>query len=277
VNKKLIRWIGAYFLLDGLSTLFFGRNYVRIFRFGRRESPYRKMIEWLLELPVWQLRGAGAAEASLGLAVLNQAPLDVPTLYRAVAGGYAAIDPGWREWFYPQAHQAFDRALSNSLPESGDVLDLGCGAGANLARLRAMNLPFGSYTGVDLTDAMLKRAKERYGNLPGVSFQQMDLMSDPLPVGPYDLIVSTWVFEHLPHPVQVAEKAWSRLKPGGRMVLLFEAQASSVYSRMIGRLYPFFSAHLVEENEYQRFPGQVIMENHFSGPLGDLALLVLEK
>jgi len=209
--------------------------------------------------------------------VLRKAPLDVPTLYQLVAPGYAAIDPGWREWFYPQAHQAFDQVLSTGLTQGGDVLDLGCGVGANLSRLKALNLPFGSYTGVDLTDAMLQRAKERYGKLPGVDFHPLDLMSDSLPEGPYDLIVSTWVFEHLPDPVLVAEKAWERLKPGGRMALLFEAQTGSLLSRAIGRLYPSFSAHLVTKNEYRRFPGQIVLEDHFSGPLGDLALLVLEK
>ena len=198
MNKQLMRWMGAYFLLDGLLTLSFGRKYVRPFRFGRRTSPYRRMIEWLLDLPAWQLRGAGAAEAALGLAVLSRAPLDVPGLYRLVAAGYAAIDPGWRQWFYPQAHQAFDRALSNGFTQDGDVLDLGCGVGANLARIRAMGLPLGSYTGVDLSTAMLRHAKERYGNIPHVSFQPLDLMSAPLPEGPYDLVLSTWVFEHLP-------------------------------------------------------------------------------
>jgi len=35
MKRKLIRWVGAYFLKDGLFTLFFGRKYVRLFRFGR--------------------------------------------------------------------------------------------------------------------------------------------------------------------------------------------------------------------------------------------------
>lgn len=171
MNGKHIRWLGAYFLLDGLLTLIFGRKYVRLFRFGGRESLYRRIITLLLDLPSWQLRGAGAAETVLGLAVLGKAPLEVYTLYRLVAPGYAAIDPGWRDWFYPQAHEAFDRAISSSLVPDGKVLDLGCGVGANLARLKVLQLPFGSYTGVDLTDAMLRQAIKRYGNIPHVRFQ----------------------------------------------------------------------------------------------------------
>lgn len=276
MDKKFLRGLGALLLADGLSTLIFGRKYVRLYRFGARSSAYREAMEWLLDWPEWQLRTAGMGEAALGAAVMSQAPLTVQTLYRSVVAGYAAIDPGWREWFYPQAHRAFDRTLMQTLPEGGQVLDLGCGVGANLARMRALNLPIGSYTGVDLTDAMLQKANERYGHLPGVKFQQLDLMDDPLPAGPFDLILSTWVFEHLPDPTFVARKAWGNLKPGGHMVLLFESQADSWISRSIDRVYPFFSARLVRENEIQRLPG-VQSDRRFSGPLGELALITSEE
>ncbi len=154
---------------------------------------------------------------------------------------------------------------------------MGCGVGANVSRLIALEIPYSSYTGVDLTPEMLHYAINRYNHLPNVSFQQLNLISDPLPEGPYDLIISTWVLEHLPHPAQVVEKAWEHLQPGGHMVLLFEAQADSLLSRIINQIYPLFSAKLVAKSEYRNFPGEIILEKHFSGPLGDLALLVLEK
>lgn len=276
MKNALLRGLGAYFLVDGLSTLVFGRKYVRLYRFGPRTSLYRRMMERLLDWPAWQLRSAGAGEAFLGTVLLSQAPLDVQTLYRNLAGGYAAIDPGWREWFYPEAHDAFDRAVRQYLPDGGDVLDLGSGVGANIARIRAMDLPYGSYTGVDLTEEMINHAEDRYGQLPGVRFQQLDLMRDPLPSGSFDLIVCTWVFEHLEDPVAVARKAWERLKPGGHMVLLFEAEADTWLSRLIDSIYPFFSASLVRDEEVQRMPG-IRSDRRFSGPFGDLALTVAQK
>ncbi len=90
----------------------------------------------------------------------------------------------------------------------------------------------------------------------------MNLLSDPLPEGAYDLIVSTWVFEHLPDPTRVAEKAWERLKPGGRMMLLFEAQDRSLLGRVTEPIYRFISAHRIQEEEYRAFPGQVVLEKH---------------
>ena len=61
------------------------------------------------------------------------------------------------------------------------------------------------------------------------------------------------------------------------MLLLFEDQAPSFLSKVIDRVYPFIGAHLVKKSDYRRFPGRVVLENHFSGPLGDMALLVVEK
>lgn len=277
MKKNLIRLAGAYFLVDGLSTLFYGRRYIQLYQFGRSTSLYHKMIAWLLNLPIWQLRGAGAVEAFLGLVVIGKAPMDVISFYRFVAAGYAAIDPGWRNWFYRDGHNAFDRALSHRLSQGGDVLDLGCGIGANLARLTSLKLPFNSYTGLDLTDAMLEQAIKRYGNLPNVIFKQADLMRDQIPDGPYDLIISTWVFEHLPDPVLVAEKAWERLRPGGQMALLFETRTHFPLSKVINLLYASIGAHLLSEDEYHRFPGRIVTENHFWGLLGELTLLVLVK
>jgi hypothetical protein len=69
-NKHLMTVIGALALTDGLLAAALGRKYVSFFRFGRRKNPYRRSIEWALHLPEWQLRGAGAIEAGVGLAVL---------------------------------------------------------------------------------------------------------------------------------------------------------------------------------------------------------------
>jgi hypothetical protein len=63
-------YLGAAFLAEGLLAATLGRKYVQIFRFGQRRNPYRRMIDWTMGLPPWQLRGAGAAEAALGLAMM---------------------------------------------------------------------------------------------------------------------------------------------------------------------------------------------------------------
>lgn len=276
MKNTLQRVVGFYFVVDGLLTTIFGRRYIGLYDFGPALSPYRKTIQWIMARSSWLQRSAGFSEFLLGIFLLSRSPLDVQTFYRAIARGYAAIDPVWRKKFYPEAHESFDHALQRYLPQGGRVLDLGCGVGGNLARLLDLHLPFGSYMGVDLTYAMLWQAQKRYQRVSHVRFQQMDLMTDPLPEGQFDLITSTWVFEHLRNPFHVVRKAWDRLAPGGHVVLLFEASADTIFSKVTDKVYPFFSAWRVSEDEIQKYPG-ISSDQRYHGPLGDLALVVLEK
>jgi SAM-dependent methyltransferase len=263
-------------VVDGLLLMAFARNYLRLWRVGPPGNPYRRVLDWLVDRPPWVLRAAGAAEAGLGIVLVGKAPLDVRALYAAVVGLYDAVEPAWRDRFYRDAHHAFDQALATHLPPNGRVLDSGCGTGANLARLLEMEVPFGAYVGVDLSEAMLARAERKWGDLPNVTFRQLDLMADPLPEGPFDLVTSTWVLEHLADPAYVVQQAWDRLRPGGHVLPLFEISSSSWRSRLWNRALRFFSAQVVPQEVTERFPGGVASDV-FPGPFGDLALIVLHK
>lgn len=275
MNKRPLRWLGVFLLLDGVSLSAFGRTYVRLWQIDAAPGFYRRPMAWLAARPNWLLRTAGTAEAGLGLAVLARAPLDVRSLYRAVAGLYDAAAPLWRDWLYPDAYRELDQALATTLPADGQVLDLGCGTGANLERLLALGVSFAGYTGVDLSADMLAQARTKFGHVANVEFQQLNLLADPLPEGPFDLVVSTWVFEHLSAPEAVVAKAWARLRPGGHIVLLTEVDRADWRSRLLAWGGRLFSARLVPEDEYRRFPGLVSVE-HFDGPL-PLAMFVLRR
>lgn len=276
LNKTLIRAVGGFFLLDGILLLAFGRTYVRPWQWGPGTSLYRRAMDWLAERPNWPLRVAGAAEAGLGLAVLRRSPVGVQSLYHIAAGVYDAIAPVWVDRGHGEAYLALDQALSASLPTGGHVLDLGCGTGANLERLRRLGLPFGSYTGVDQSDDILARARMKFGQVANARFHRLDLMTDSLPGGPFDLIVSTWVFEHLPEPGRAVEKAWQGMRPGGYMVLLFEIETDAWRDRLIQPVWHFFSAHLLREEEYRSLPGLVSIEC-FAGVGPTVALVVSRK
>lgn len=276
MKKRLTRILGVYWLLDGLLTLSLGKAFVHLFRFGSRSNPYRQVIDWLLHLPGWQLRAGGLAEALLGLAALRQAPFSVREIYRTIAGGYAAIDPQWREWLYQGAHRDFDEAVARVLPVGGDVLDLGSGIGANLARLRDMNLSFGSYTGVDQSGAMLQQARGKFSDVQNAQFLQRNLITDALPDGPYDLITSTWVLEHLPDTRPVISKAWEQLRPGGHMVMLFETEGSTLADRLLAGIYPSLSLRRIPAAEIRSYPGKTTIER-YQGVFGELTLVMIAK
>ncbi len=201
-------------------------------------------------------------------------PARVSGFYRRLARSYDSFDARWK-LPYRKAYLTLDRAYEAHLPPNGRVLDLGCGTGLNVERIQALGLSLGSYIGIDLSEEMLARAKAKYGHLGEVDFRQMNISEEPLPKGSFDMIVSTWVFEHLSNPVIVAERAWQQLAAGGYMVLLF-----MVRKRWVNLVAPLTKllkvpiSYGVEENAYRRFPGMVSMDR-FVG--GTAALVILHK
>ncbi|HZD60347.1 MAG TPA: class I SAM-dependent methyltransferase [Anaerolineae bacterium] len=276
IKKGLLRLLGALLVIDGILLLIFGRKYVRRWRAGSVKSIYYKVMDWLANRPSWILRVAGVIETGLGLTVLRRAPVELRSLYRVASRSYDAAAPIWRDWLFRDAYVALDKALSTYVRPGTSVLDLGCGTGANLERLLCRGLSFGLYTGVDLSEDMLAVANKKFGHVPNTRYYQLDLLTDPLPEGNFDLIVSTWVFEHLPNPLKVVNKAWERLQPEGHVILLFEAKSKSWQSRVVDWVWGFFSARLTREDEYDRFPG-IISTEIFPTAGAPAVLIILQK
>jgi tRNA (cmo5U34)-methyltransferase len=76
--------------------------------------------------------------------------------------------------------------------EPGTVLELGTGTGETALRVLAQ-YPDARWTGIDASAAMLTRARER---LPDADLHVARL-EDPLPSGPFDLVVSVLAVHHL--------------------------------------------------------------------------------
>ena len=88
--------------------------------------------------------------------------MNIVTAYSLLAPVYDLSRPLWAQWVMDRAEAYLEQeVLPRLLTPAMRILDLGCGTGANLARLRRLGLPFASYTGLDLTPAMLARAQAR--------------------------------------------------------------------------------------------------------------------
>jgi tRNA (cmo5U34)-methyltransferase len=98
------------------------------------------------------------------------------------------------------------------------VLDLGTGTGETLAAVLGRH-GGAVAVGIDKNEAMLDAARERLGALP-VEFVVAQL-SDPLPAGPFDLVVSALAVHHLEGSDKAAlfARVAEALPPGGRFVL----------------------------------------------------------
>jgi tRNA (cmo5U34)-methyltransferase len=95
------------------------------------------------------------------------------------------------------------------------VLDLGAGTGI-LSRAVAAAHPGAHLTLLDAAPAMLAQAA---ATLPGATLAEQDLR-DPLPAGPFDLVVSAMAIHHLEHPEQadLFARIHDVLAPGGAFV-----------------------------------------------------------
>ena len=200
--------------------------------------------------------------------------MDVKNLYHLIAPIYDGLANDYRNKWYPEAIATYDQALREHLHKGARVLDLGCGTGFNLARLQNLGLPFGSYTGVDLSADMLARARRKFAQLPNVEFRQLDLLADPLPAGPFDLVVSTNAFEHLPNAKGVVEKAMEHLRPGGAaLIAFFNDDIGLGHNIVVRTLLHSISIRPPSQLEYRQFPG-LKGEQRFPGRIGRVLVLL---
>ena len=96
------------------------------------------------------------------------------------------------------------------------VLELGTGTGETALRVRA-GQPEAEWVGIDASEAMLARARER---LPDADLR-LGRLEDELPAGPFDLVVSALAVHHLDGAGKrdLFGRVAGVLRPGGLFVL----------------------------------------------------------
>lgn len=96
------------------------------------------------------------------------------------------------------------------------ILDVGCGPGTMLARLK-MEYPDAEAYGIDLSDQMIVQARR---NLEGnIHLQTGDVENMPWFDNKFDLVVCNASFHHYPDPIQSLKEMYRVLKPGGKLVI----------------------------------------------------------
>ncbi|MYW03543.1 class I SAM-dependent methyltransferase, partial [Streptomyces sp. SID3343] len=114
------------------------------------------------------------------------------------------------------------RVLADLAPTSGGaVLDAGCGTGAITRRLRAaLADPATAVTGLDADDRLLDVARAAGGANDDIRYVRGDLTEPPLPAAHFDLVLSRYVFQHLPDPTAAARSLAALVRPGGRLAVI---------------------------------------------------------
>jgi len=131
---------------------------------------------------------------------------------------YTLFAPIYDFFVAPFTHGARRRSLA--LLRAGphdDVLLVGVGSGLDLPLL-----PHGSrYTGLDLTPAMLTRARRQAARLGlDIQLDQGDARHLPYPAAAFDVVVLHLILAVTPHPERVLREAARVLRPEGRVLIL---------------------------------------------------------
>ncbi len=110
----------------------------------------------------------------------------------------------------------------DTLAPGETVVDLGSGAGMDAFLAARQVGPTGRVIGVDMTDAMLEKAREnaRKVGLEGiVEFRKGNIESLPIEDESVDAIISNCVINLSPEKQRVYAEAYRVLRPGGRIMV----------------------------------------------------------
>jgi 2-polyprenyl-3-methyl-5-hydroxy-6-metoxy-1,4-benzoquinol methylase len=113
-------------------------------------------------------------------------------------------------------------SMSDLKIHDAKILEAGCGTGWLSDKLSE----FGKVTGVDLGSKIIDTAQLTY---PHVQFLSGDVHTIDLPVGAFDVIVTSEVLSHVPDQPAFMRRLSDLLKPGG--YLLITTQNKSVFER----------------------------------------------
>jgi demethylmenaquinone methyltransferase/2-methoxy-6-polyprenyl-1,4-benzoquinol methylase len=122
---------------------------------------------------------------------------------------------------YPQRAQRVRAVRALGLRAGDTVVDIACGTGLNFPRVEEAIGPSGRIIGVDLTDAMLARARNRVevNGWSNVSLVQCDAATFRFPAE-VDAILSTYALTQVPECGQVVAHGARALSGGGRWAVL---------------------------------------------------------
>lgn len=146
-----------------------------------------------------------------------------------LASSYDAVADEYVRRIYDELrHKQLDRELLNRLASeagSGSVCDIGCGPGHVTRYLHEQGA---QVCGIDLSDAMVRRARELN---PGICFQQGDMTALNLPDKRYTGIAAFYSLIHIPPADMVAALRELRrvLCPGGLLLAAFHIGDDTVH------------------------------------------------
>jgi arsenite methyltransferase len=179
------------------------------------------------------------------MSTTNRSPVDVEVLREEIRKTYTDVSTTPEQQFIFPTGRAWAQELGYPEPELGRVpdatvesfagvanhwtlgriepgsivLDLGCGAGADLLIAAQMTGPAGRAIGVDMTATMLDRARASAAEmgLANVELHESLIEALPLDDASVDVVISNGVIDLVPDKDAVLDEIDRVLRPGGRL------------------------------------------------------------
>ena len=144
---------------------------------------------------------------------------------------------------WPQEAPLFERY---ALSPQARILDAGCGTGEISSRL-AERYPHSPILGIDIIDAHLALARQRYANLADrLRFERRDVYATGLPRGQFDLAVCRHVLHATPYPERVIAELAQTISgsvnliviktPPGSAMMIASAVDEAAWPEILGTL-----------------------------------------
>lgn len=154
---------------------------------------------------------------------------------------YRKIAPAYDLWARLTETRARDRCLElASIKDGESVLEVAVGTGLAFEKILAAN-PSGRNEGIDITEAMLNRARSRAAKSGTENYRLSigDAFALDFPDGQFDVLINNYMFDLLPEKdFRNVLSGFKRvLRPGGRLVLVNMTTGEHWYNGIWERIY----------------------------------------
>ena len=161
--------------------------------------------------------------------------------------------------------------LRYGLPHAAHILDAGCGTGEATSRLATL-FPDARLVGVDIIDAHLDLARERYRHLASrVQFCHQSIYELDQDDAVFDLTVCRHVLHSIPHADRVIQELARVTRPGGYLHLIPEDYGMLHFARTIPDPRDFW--HTVPALMSTATGTDLFLGRHAFGIVAEMALL----
>ena len=200
----------------------------------------------------------------------------------SVKSSYARWAPVYDKTFGVATHVGRRTAVDYINAQNGtQVLEVGVGTGLALPLYRG-DL---QVTGVDFSDEMLAKAKEKAQNLELTqvkALKQMDARDLGFADNSFDAVAAMHIVSVVPEPVRVVAEMARVCKPGGKIVITNHFSRDTGFLSLVERITAPFANVLGWHSDFDiktvlQAPELQIVEKESLPPMGMMTFLVLQK